>query len=110
VLPIAQEVEAVLGWSTVFYDAWYEHWIAGVDADLLLQELYGARAEVVVMCVSSAYGDKPWPRTEHRAVRARLMQATVGAEVVQTFSPVAELTAEMPGAAPVRTRRSDTAT
>jgi hypothetical protein len=85
VLPIAQEVEAVLGWSTVFYDAWYEHWIAGVDADLLLQELYGARAEVVVMCVSSAYGDKPWPRTEHRAVRARLMQATVGADRHQVF-------------------------
>ena len=84
-LPIAQEVEAVLGWSTVFYDAWYEHWIAGVDADLLLQELYGARAEVVVMCVSSAYGDKPWPRTEHRAVRARLMQATVGADRHQVF-------------------------
>ena len=41
VLPIAQEVEAILGRSTVFYDDWYEHWIAGSDADLLLQKLYG---------------------------------------------------------------------
>jgi hypothetical protein len=75
VLPIAQEVEAVLGRSTVFYDDWYEHWIAGVDADLLLEKLYGERAELVVVCVSGAYGDKPWTRTEHRAVRARLMRA-----------------------------------
>ena len=75
-LPIAQEVEAVLGRSTVFYDTWYEHWIAGRDADLLLQKLYGEMAELVVICVSGAYGDKPWTRTEHRAARARLMQAT----------------------------------
>jgi hypothetical protein len=76
VLPIAQEVEAILGRSTVFYDDWYEYWIAGSDADLLLQDLYGSKADLVVMCVSGAYGDKPWTRTEHRAVRARLMQAT----------------------------------
>jgi hypothetical protein len=76
VLPVAKEVEDILGRSTVFYDTWYEHWIAGSDADLLLQKLYGEMAELVVMCVSGAYGDKPWTRTEHQAVRARLMQAT----------------------------------
>jgi hypothetical protein len=70
VLPVAQEVEAILGRSMVFYDTWYEYWIAGVDADLLLQRLYGEMAELVVVCVSGAYGDKPWTRTEHRAVRA----------------------------------------
>lgn len=75
VLPIAQEVEAILGRSTVFYDDWYEHWIAGTDADLLLQELYERGAELVVVCVSGAYAYKPWTRTEHRAVRARLMKA-----------------------------------
>jgi hypothetical protein len=73
VLPIAQEVEAILGRSTVFYDDWYEHWIAGLDADLLLQKLYREGSELVVVCVSGSYGDKPWTRTEHRAVRARLM-------------------------------------
>jgi hypothetical protein len=75
VLPIAQEVEAILGRSAVFYDEWYEHWIAGSDADLLLQELYRNRTELVVVCVSGAYAEKPWTRTEHRAVRARLVQA-----------------------------------
>jgi hypothetical protein len=27
VLPIAEQVEATLGRATVFYDAWYEHWL-----------------------------------------------------------------------------------
>jgi hypothetical protein len=86
VLPIAQEVEAVLGRSTVFYDTWYEHWIAGEDADLLLQKLYGEMTELVVICVSGAYGDKPWPRTEHRAARARLMQAATAEDRHRIFS------------------------
>jgi hypothetical protein len=75
ILPIAQEVEAILGQSTVFYDAWYEHWTAGQDADLLLQKTY-TETELVVVCVSAEYGDKPWPRAEHRALRARLMRST----------------------------------
>ena len=75
VLPVAQEVEAILGTSTVFYDAWYEHWIAGSDADLLLQQLYGEQTELVIVCISGAYGNKPWTRTEHRAVRARLSES-----------------------------------
>src|SRR5690348_12676381 len=84
-LPIAQEVEAILGRSTVFYDAWYEHWMAGLDADLLLQKLYGEKTELVVMCVSGEYGDKPWTRTEHRAVRARLMQAATAEDRHRIF-------------------------
>jgi len=85
VLPIAQEVEAVLGRSTVFYDTWYEHWIAGRDADLLLQKLYGEMTELVVICVSGAYGDKPWTRMEHGAVRARLMQAATAEDRDRIF-------------------------
>jgi hypothetical protein len=72
---VAQEVEAILGRSTVFYDEWYTHWFTGPDEDLLLLTVYGEKAELVVMCVSGAYGDKPWTRTEHHAVRARLRQA-----------------------------------
>lgn len=74
-LAVAQEVEAVLGRTAVFYDDWYTHWIAGPDADLLLQSVYGERAELVVLCVSGAYGDKAWTHTEYQAVRARLMRA-----------------------------------
>jgi hypothetical protein len=61
----------------VFYDDWYTYWIAGQDADLLLHSVYGERAELVVMCVSGEYGDKPWTRAEYRAVRARLMQSSM---------------------------------
>jgi hypothetical protein len=85
ILPIAQEVEAILGRSTVFYDSWYEHWIAGMDADLLLQKLYVEKAELVVVCVSGEYGDKPWTRTEHRAVRAQLMQAATAEDRHRIF-------------------------
>jgi TIR domain len=80
VLAVAQEVEAVLGRSTVFYDAWYEHWIAGNDADLLLQHVYSDMSELVVFCVSGHYGGKPWTQTEHRAIRARMMQSDSVAE------------------------------
>jgi hypothetical protein len=75
VLPVAQEVERILGPSTVFYDKWYEHYIAGQDADLVLQKIYGENTELVVVCVSGAYGDKQWTTAEYRSVRARLMQA-----------------------------------
>jgi hypothetical protein len=82
VLAIAQEVEAILGYATVFYDEWYEHWIAGSDADLLVQKIYGEQAELVVLCVSESYGEKPWTRTEHRAIRARFMQTADRAQIL----------------------------
>lgn len=87
ILPVVQEVEAILGQSTVFYDDWYEYWIAGPDADLLLQSVYGEKAELVVMGVSGAYGNKPWTNTEYRAVRARLMR-TATAEDRHRILPV----------------------
>lgn len=72
---IAGEVERRLGWGTVFYDGWYEHYLAGVDADLKLQDIYGSRCVLAVVCVSKRYGEKPWTKAEHRAVRARLMES-----------------------------------
>jgi hypothetical protein len=100
VLPIAQEVEATLGRSTVFYDDWYEHWIGGSDADLLLQELYGRGTELVVVCVSGAYASKPWTLTEHRAVRARLMQAATTPVDRQGIFPIRVGDGEFKGVLP----------
>jgi hypothetical protein len=100
VLPIAQEVEAILGRSTVFYDDWYEHWLAGADADLLLQELYNEGTELVVVCVSSAYASKPWTLTEHRAVRARLMQAVSSPVDRQRILPIRVGDGEFKGVLP----------
>lgn len=72
---IAEEVERDLGRSTVFYWQWYQHYLAGADADLKLQEIYESRCELAVVCVSGSYGGKAWPRAEHEAIRARLMLA-----------------------------------
>jgi hypothetical protein len=72
---IAEAVENELGLGTVFYDDWFEHYIAGADADLKLQSIYGEKSELAVVCVSERYGGKPWTQTEHEAIRARLMRS-----------------------------------
>jgi len=72
---IAEAVEAELGFGTVFLDEWFEYYIAGHDADLRLQEIYGQRCSLAVVCVSGNYGSKPWTQAEHEAIRARLMKA-----------------------------------
>jgi hypothetical protein len=72
---IAEEVERQLGAASVFYDEWFEHFIAGDDADLKLQDIYGRRCTLVVVCVSGHYGGKAWTQAEHRAIRARQMDA-----------------------------------
>jgi hypothetical protein len=71
---IAEEVEKRLGPGKVFLDEWYEHYIAGDNADQTLQDIYHKRSELVVFCISKPYGDKPWTRVESEAIRAFKMQ------------------------------------
>jgi hypothetical protein len=71
---IAKAVEERIGHGTVFYDDWFEHYIAGDDADVRLQKIYGERAVLVVPCISANYGGKPWTKAEHRAIRALQMR------------------------------------
>ena len=71
---VAEAVEKRLGPITVFYDDWFEYYIAGEDADLRLQDVYGQRSALVVVCVSKNYGEKPWTLAEHRAIRALQMR------------------------------------
>ncbi len=68
--PLAEALERKLGEGTVFYDKWFEHYIAGHDADLRLQRVYVQQSELVVVGVSGSYGSKSWTRTEFEAVRA----------------------------------------
>ena len=72
---IAEAVEKKIGFGKVFLDEWFEFYIAGDDADIWLQEIYGEKCELAVVCVSERYGGKPWTRAEHRAIRARQMKA-----------------------------------
>lgn len=78
VRPLAERLEYRLGESAVFFDKWYEHYIAGHDADLKLQEIYGRRCALALVCVSAEYGRKGWTRTEHEVIRARLLEARRG--------------------------------
>lgn len=72
---VAEAVERQLGSPNVFLDEWFEHYIAGDDADLKLQEIYGERCVLVVVCISARYGGKPWTLAEHAAIRARQMKS-----------------------------------
>jgi TIR domain len=72
---IAKAVEERLGPFTVFFDEWYEAYIAGSDADILLQDIYGKRCALAIVCVSERYGGKPWTRAEYDAIRARVSKA-----------------------------------
>jgi TIR domain len=69
---IAEAVEAHLGRSKVFFDEWYEAYIAGDGADIVLQDIYCERCHVAVVCVSERYGGKEWTLAEHAAVRDRV--------------------------------------
>lgn len=72
--PLATALEQRLGEGTVFYDDWYQHYIAGLDGDLRLQKVYAELSELVVIGVSGSYGSKAWPLAEYDAVRARAMK------------------------------------
>ncbi|MGB8355081.1 MAG: TIR domain-containing protein [Chthoniobacteraceae bacterium] len=71
---IAEAVQKELGRGKVFFDEWFEAYLAGDDADLKLQKLYGKKCELIVVCVSQRYGEKAWTKAEHRAIRARQME------------------------------------
>ncbi len=71
---IAEAVEKELGPGTVFLDEWFEYYIAGADADIKLQGIYGKMCELAVVCVSANYIDKPWTQAEYEAIRARQMK------------------------------------
>lgn len=74
---IAEAVENRLGVSTVFLDEWFEYYLAGSDADLKLQSIYGTSARLAVLCVSKRYGEKPWTLIEHDAIRERIHKSRV---------------------------------
>jgi hypothetical protein len=68
---IAEEVERQLGTATVFLDEWFKAYLSGEGGSRKLQEIYLQRSELVVVCVSSEYGDKPWTLTEYEAILSR---------------------------------------
>jgi hypothetical protein len=96
---IAEAVESRLGHGSVFFDEWFEHWLAGDDADLKLQDLYANRCTLAVVCVSGRYGGKPWTQAEHRAIRARNMRAGEAERSLERFAilPIRVGDGDVPG-------------
>jgi hypothetical protein len=82
---IATSVEEQLGAGSVFFDEWFEHYIAGPDSDTRLQEIYTDKSELVVVCLSGNYGQKAWPLAEYEAIRARTMQLRVSTAKEDSF-------------------------
>ena len=67
---VASLLKKQLGDGRVFFDEWYTAEIAGLDADLVLQRIYGRETRLVVTCVCQRYDEKPWTQLEWRAIRA----------------------------------------
>ena len=76
--PMADSVAQHLGQGYVFFAPWWEHYLAGTDADLKLQQIY-TTAVLTVVCVSGRYGEKVWTLAEWQAINARVMQARASA-------------------------------
>src|SRR5262245_19923894 len=77
---IAEAVEKKIGLNNVFFDEWFEYYLAGHDADLKLQKIYVEQCELAVVCISEGYGGKSWTQAEHEVIRARVMKSRESAD------------------------------
>ena len=67
---VAQVLRTRLGHGTVFFDEWFEAELAGPDAQIVLQGIYGVSTRLVVSCVCQRYNEKPWTQEEWRAIQS----------------------------------------
>lgn len=73
---IAAELERKFGPDAYFYDNNYVAQIARPNADLLLQDIYGKRARLVVVFICKEYDVKKWCGVEFRTIRQLLFDKT----------------------------------
>jgi len=67
---VAELLRDRLGDGRVFFDEWFEHELAGHDAQVVLQAIYERSTWMVVTCVCRRYAEKPWTQDEWRAIQA----------------------------------------
>ena len=65
---VVDRLAEVLGRDRVFYDAWYEAELVGLDGDLKLRRYYREQSELVVPFFSEHY-EKDWCQIEWSAIR-----------------------------------------
>lgn len=71
---VAEELERLIGPNSYFYDNNYVSQLARPNLDVLLQEVYGNRSNLVVVFLSKNYQDKEWCGIEFRAIREIIMK------------------------------------
>jgi len=71
---LAGELERLLGPNSYFYDNNYVSQLARPQLDVLLQEIYGQRSDLVVVFLCSDYQNKDWCGVEFRAIREIIMR------------------------------------
>ena len=71
---VAVSLAEALGPNACFYDRNYRAQLAVPDADVLLQEIYGERSDLVVAFVCREYDEKKWCGVEWRKIRERLSE------------------------------------
>ena len=74
---VASLAEA-LGPNACFYDRSYRAQLAVPNADVLLQEIYRERSDLVVAFVCREYDEKKWCGIEWRKIRERLSEGGAG--------------------------------
>ena len=99
VRPIAEELRKALGDDKVFFYTWYEDLLAGLEADVNLQALFGHDCLLAVVCVSAQAGKKPWTLAEQDAIRSRYMRARASDDLKEKLGvlPIRVGEGEIPG-------------
>ena len=63
----------------IFFDEWHQARVAGPNADVLLQRIYGEECRAVVVFLSKDYKDKPWTgNIEWRSIRDLINRSQAG--------------------------------
>ena len=75
---VARQLAEVLGPNACFYDKHYRAQLAVPNADVLLQEIYRERSDLVVAFVCREYDEKKWCGIEWRKIRERLSDGGTG--------------------------------
>lgn len=71
---IAANLAKDLGPNACFYDRNYRAQLAIPNSDVLLQEIYGERSELVVVFFCAEYDEKKWCGIEWRKIRERIFE------------------------------------
>jgi hypothetical protein len=66
---VANALKADLGENAVFYDEDYQAQLARPNLDVLLQEVYRKKSDLVVVFLSEHYQNREWCHLEWRAIR-----------------------------------------